>query len=76
MVMEVRMKPKKFATQIDEDVLRELKVFAEASDRSISKIVTDAISEYLKKAQVRKVFRSAMNEVIDDNEDLLERLAK
>jgi len=70
------MKAKKFATQIDEDVLRDLKAFAKKTDRSISKVVSEAVKEYISKAQVRPAFRSAMDEVLKDHADLLERLAK
>lgn len=70
------MKAKKFSTQIDEQVLKDLKEFASSSEYSISKIVTDAVSEYLQKVRVRPVFRQAMEDVIEDNKELLERLAK
>jgi len=57
------MKLKKFATQIDEKVLKDLKLFANSTDRSISKVVTEAVAQYLQRAQVRPAFRSAMDEV-------------
>jgi len=67
---------RKFSTQIGHEVLRQLKEFASASDKSISKIVNEAITDYLKRAQVRPVFITAMEEVIAENEELLKRLAK
>ena len=67
---------KKFATQIDEKVLEELRAFAEKDGRSISRIVSDAVEEYLARVKVRPAFRSAMDEVISDHSELLERLAK
>lgn len=70
------MKLKKFATQIDEKVLKELKLFAATSDKSISKVVTEAVADYLQKVQVRPAFRKAMDEVLEDHEELLKRLAK
>lgn len=70
------MKPKKFATQMDEKVLRELKEYAAESDRSISRIVSDAVRLYLGTVRVRPTFRSAMDEVLNDNAELLKRLAK
>ena len=70
------MKPKKFATQIDEDVLKDLKAFVKMTDRSISRVVSEAVKEYIAKAQVRPAFRSAMDEVLDEHAELLERLAK
>jgi uncharacterized membrane protein YheB (UPF0754 family) len=71
-----KMKLKKFSTQIDEAVLRELKNYVKQSDRSISKVVSEAVREYVAKAQVRPAFRSAMDEVLEDHAELLSRLAK
>ena len=72
----IKMKAKKFATQIDEAVLKELRSFVKQTDRSISKVVTDAVREYLQRAQVRPAFQSAMDEVLEDHAELLKRLAK
>ena len=70
------MKVKKFATQIDEAVLRDLKAFVKQTDRSISKVVTDAVREYLQRAQIRPAFKTAMDEVMKEHSELLTRLAK
>lgn len=70
------MKAVKFATQIDERVLNDLKEYTKKSDRTISSVVTEALAEYLKKGQLRPAFRSAMNDVLDENAELLQRLAK
>jgi uncharacterized membrane protein YheB (UPF0754 family) len=70
------MKAVKFATQIDEKVLKDLKKFAEQSDKSISKIVSEAVETYLQRAQLRPAFRNAMDEVLDEHSELLKRLAK
>ena len=70
------MKAKKFATQIDETTLEELRSYAKSSGRSISGVVSEAVEEYLNRAKVRPAFRDAMNEILDDNSELLERLAK
>ena len=70
------MKVIKFATQIDEKVAKDLRQFAQQSDRSISRIVTEAIAEYLQKYRVRPAFRLAMSQVLEENKELLERLAK
>ena len=70
------MKNVKFNTQIDEKVLKQLKEFAEASHKSISGVVTEAVKEYLQKSQVRPAFRDAMTEVLEDHKELLKRLAK
>ncbi len=70
------MKSKKFATQIDEKVLKNLKSFVAENDRSISSVVSEAVAEYLERIKVRPAFRQAMDEVLDENEELLKRLAK
>jgi len=70
------MKAKKFATQIDEKVLKDLKSYAAQTDRSISSVVTEAVAEYLQRSKVRPAFKSAMDEVLNDHEELLSRLAK
>ena len=70
------MKVKKFATQIDEKVLKDLKTYVNEADRSISSVVTEAVAEYLQRSKLRPAFRNAMVEVLDDHQELLERLAK
>ena len=70
------MKAKKFATQIDEKVLKDLKSFVAQSDRSISSVVTEAVAEYIHRSRLRPAFRSAMEEVLDEHSELLHRLAK
>lgn len=70
------MKAKKFATQIDEKVLKDLKSYVAKADRSISSVVNEAVAEYLQRSKVRPAFRSAMDEVISDHAELLKRLAK
>lgn len=66
----------KFATQIDEKVLKDLKKYVDTNDQSISSIVSVAIAEYIDRARLRPVFRSAMEEVFEEHAELLERLAK
>jgi hypothetical protein len=70
------MKAKKFATQIDEKVLKDLKTYVSETDRSISSVVSEAVAEYLQRANLRPAFRKAMDEVLDDHAELLKRLAK
>lgn len=69
-------KPKKFSTQIDEKVLKDLKSYVDQSDRSISSVVSEAVAEYLSRVQLRPAFRRAMDEVLDEHAELLKRLAK
>jgi predicted transcriptional regulator len=70
------MKPVKFATQLDARVADELRSFAAETDRSISKVVNEAVAEYLAKYRVRPAFRAAIDEVITEHAELLGRLAK
>ena len=70
------MKPKKFATQIDEKVLKDLKSYVGQTDRSISSVVNEAVTEYLHRARLRPAFRSAMDEILNEHSELLQRLAK
>jgi hypothetical protein len=69
-------KAEKFASQLDGELLRALREHAEASGRSISSLLDDAIREYLERVHVRPAFRSALNEVLQDHDELLERLAR
>lgn len=70
------MKATKFATQLDESTLAELRAYARNSGRSISSVVNEAVGEYLARTQLRPAFRSAMDEVLDDHAELLDRLAR
>ena len=70
------MKAKKFATQIDEKTLKDLKSYTKETDRSISSVVTEAVAEYLHRSKLRPAFRNAMDEILDDHQELLKRLAK
>lgn len=72
----VLVKAKKFATQIDEKVLKDLKGYVAQTDRSISSVVSEAVAEYLNRVKLRPAFRDAMEEVLSEHAELLERLAK
>lgn len=66
----------KFATQIEESVLKELRQAAAETGLSISKIVNDAVTEHLSRMRVRPAFSKAMDAVLDEHDELLTRLAK
>ncbi len=61
---------------MDEPTLEDLRAYAKSTGRSISGVVTEAVGEYLKRASVRPAFRSAMDEVLEEHTELLNRLAK
>lgn len=66
----------KFSTKMNKEVLAKLRDYANTSDRSISLIVSEAVAEYLARVEVRPSFRTAVEDVIRDNEELLRELAK
>lgn len=66
----------KFASQIDEKVLKDLKLFVKEADRSISSVLTEAVQEYLERTRVRPAFRRAVEDTLATNAELLKRLAK
>ena len=68
-------KAEKFASQLDGDLLQSLREHAAATGRSISAVLDDAVREYLERAHVRPAFRAAMDEVLQDHDELLKRLA-
>ena len=70
------MKATKFATQLDEKTLADLRAYAKSTGRSISSVVNEAVGEYLERSQLRPAYRAAMDEVLDEHADLLDRLAR
>ncbi len=69
-------KAEKFASQLDGELLKSLRQHAEASGRSISTLLDEAVREYLERVRVRPAFRAAMDEVLDEHDELLRRLAR
>jgi len=66
----------KFSSQLDAQVLAELREYARASNQRISDILTEAVSAHLQRVRLRPAFRDAADSVIRDNRELLKRLAK
>jgi hypothetical protein len=66
----------KFASQIDETILKELKSYVNETDRSISAVLTVAVKEYLARARLRPAFKKAANEILAEHAEFLRRLAK
>jgi hypothetical protein len=66
----------KFSTKINKEVLARLRDYAQSSERSIAQIVSEAVAEYLERIEVRPAFRSAVDAVISENEELLKDLAR
>ena len=72
----MNMSQAKFSTQVDAKVLKEVKLHAEESGKSISHIVSDALADYLDRSRTRPAFSSAMRETLVRHAELLRRLAK
>lgn len=66
----------KFSSKIDAQVLKKLRVHSKQSGRSMTAILTDAVSEHLDRVQVRPAFRDALESVIEEHGELLSRLAR
>lgn len=66
----------KFSSKLDEATLEELRAYAKRTGRSIASVLTEAVDEYLARVQVRPAFRSAADEVLQEHDELLERLAR
>ncbi|RMF24643.1 MAG: Arc family DNA-binding protein [Deltaproteobacteria bacterium] len=65
----------KFASQLEARLLRELKRYAEETDRTISSVLGEAVEQYLSRARLRPAFREATDEVLVEHAELLRRLA-
>ena len=66
----------KFSSKIDAKVLKGLRAHAEREGRTLSAVLTTAAEQYLQRAAIRPVFRTAVREVLDEHAELLERLAR
>lgn len=66
----------KFSSKIDESTLKKLRSYAKQSNRNISDVLSEAVSDYLDRVSVRPAFRNAADRVLQDNNELLKRLAK
>jgi hypothetical protein len=66
----------KFTAQIDEETLSELKARAKKMGRSISSVLNEAVNDYLQRSNVRPEFRNAVDEVAQEHNELLRKLAK
>jgi len=66
----------KFSSKIEKRVLDELRKYAEESKKNISVVLNEAVAEYLARARVRPAFVKASTTVIEEHEELLEKLAR
>ena len=69
----------KFATQMDAELLRQLRAYAKAEGRQIQSVLEEAVTKLLKDRQgyqMRPDVMSAYQESLDRYSDLYEALAK
>jgi len=66
----------KVSSKVDEEVWNELRVLADESNRTISGLLTEAISEYLRRRRVRPEVLDHLDDSLDDNEELGRLLAE
>lgn len=66
----------KISSKVDEQVWQELKDLAQESHQSISGLLTDAISDYLRRRRVRPVVLDHLQDSIKENEELGRLLAQ
>lgn len=66
----------KFATKINKRVLTRLRGYAKRNNQTISLVVSEAVAQYLERAEIRQPFRDAAKEIIDTHSELLKELAK
>lgn len=69
----------KFATQMDAELLRQLRAYAKAEGRQIQSVLEEAVTKLLKDRQgyqMRPDVMSAYQETLDRYSDLYEALAK
>ena len=66
----------KFSSQIEADVLDELRAYSKAEGRTLSSVLTEAAKLLLARVRVRPAFHDAATDVMNENDELLRRLAK
>ena len=66
----------KFGAQMEAEVLARLREHAARSGVTMSAVLTDAVREYLDRLELRPAFVEAAEEVMDEHDELLARLAR
>ena len=66
----------KISSKVDEEAWNALKEFARESHQSISGMLTEAISEYLRRKRVRPVVLQHLEDSMTENEELGRLLAE
>ena len=66
----------KISSKVEESVWNELKATANESHQNVSGLLTEAISDYLRRRRIRPVVKSHLDDSIRENEELGRLLAK
>lgn len=66
----------KISSKVEESVWNELKATANESHQNVSGLLTEAISDYLRRRRIRPAVQSHLQDSIRENEELGQLLAK
>ena len=66
----------KISTQVEEKVWKEFKTLSDETHQSLSGMLTDALSEYVRNKRLRPTFLKQAEASIRDNEELGKLLSK
>lgn len=66
----------KISSKVDEAVWEELKALARESHQNVSGLLTEAISEYVRRKRVRPVVLNHLDDSMDQNDELGKLLAR
>ena len=66
----------KISSKVDEAVWEELKALAKESHQNVSGLLTEAISEYVRRKRVRPVVLNHLEDSMDQNDELGKLLAR
>lgn len=74
--MVIEMALVKISSKVEETVWEDLKALAHESHQNISGVLTEAIDDYVRKRRVRPQVLDALEESMDENEELGRLLAR
>lgn len=66
----------KISSKVDEAVWNDLKALAKEQHKNVSGLLTEAISEYVRRKRVRPIVLTHLEASMEDNEELGKLLAK
>jgi len=72
----IQMQNIKISSKVDEAVWNELKALSRERNQSVSGLLTEAISEYVRRKRVRPEVLNHLEKSMDENEELGKLLAR